>query len=277
MNTICLPKIFETLSLGTCLFLLVIASCGSNISTSLFSTNEMVMSEGMVIEAINNNGSIKVQADKGMKRVVYIDNHRVDLDMIPRSKRWNGSLGAYCPGGGDPIHTVIEEGQQHFCSINEAMEWLDWQGNRLNYVYTSDGLVVGCEIHSDSNESNKSLRMQIWQFYINGEKPEKMHGAKDEKMNVFFKNGLSQNLPPIGEITPSRPKMINRYLYSGKVVDLMKEKKLSHSDIEKVINYGEMIRESHYLTYYAKGEKFDSFKDLYWVRLDENKRVVIFD
>ena len=57
----------------------------------------------------------------------------------------------------------------------------------------------------------------------------------------------------------------------------MKEKKLSHSDIEKVINYGEMIRESHYLTYYAKGEKFDSFKDLYWVRLDENKRVVLFD
>ena len=138
-----------------CLFLLAIASCGSNISTSLFSTNEMVMSEGMVIEAINNNGSIKVQADKGMKRVVYIDNQRLNLDMIPRSKRWNGSLGAYCPGGGDPIHIVIEEGQQHFCSINEAMEWLDWQDNRMNYVYTSDGLVVGCEIHSNSDGSVK--------------------------------------------------------------------------------------------------------------------------
>jgi hypothetical protein len=114
-----------------CIFLLIVASCGSNISTSLFSTNEMVMSEGMVIEAINNNGRIKVQAGKGMKRVVYIDNQRVDLEMISRSKRWNGSLGAYSPGGGDPIHIVIEEGQQHFCSINEAMEWLDWQDNSI--------------------------------------------------------------------------------------------------------------------------------------------------
>jgi hypothetical protein len=157
------------------------------------------------------------------------------------------------------------------------MEWLDWQGNRLHYVYTSDGLVIGWEIHSTINESNKSLRMQIWQFYINGEKPGKMHGAADEKINVSFKNGLSKESPPVGKFNPSKPKMINNYLYSGKAVDIMKEKKRSHIDIEKVINSGKLIREGRYLTYYAKGEKFDSFKDLYWVRLDENKRVVIFD
>ena len=190
----------------------------------------------------------------------------------------------------------------------KRLEWLDWQDNRMNYVYTSDGLVVGCEIHSNSdgsvknpisalrfiprhcgvpisaphssgfssldlgpffetisnrtfyrfinsNESNKSLRMQIWQFYINGEKPEKIHGSADDKINVFFKNGLSQNFPHVGKFNPSRPKMINSYLYSGKAVDLMKEKKRSHVDIEKVIKFGKLIREGHYLTYYAKGEK----------------------
>ena len=259
------------------IFLLVIVSCGTNTSTSLFSSNEMVMSDGVIIEATNRNGRIKIQANKGMKRIVYIDNNTVDVDMIPRFKRWNGSLGAYSPGGGDPIHTVIEEGQQHFCSIQEGLEWLDWQDNRMNYVYTSDGLVIGWELHSNSSESNKSLRMQIWQFYINGEKPEKIHGAADDKINVFFKNGLSQNFPTIGKFSPSRPKMINSYLYSGKAVDLMKEKKRSHVDIEKVIKFGKLISEGHYLTYYAKGKKFDSFKDLDWVRLDKNKRVVLFD
>jgi uncharacterized protein YcfL len=82
------------------IFLLVIVSCGTNTSSFIFSSNEMVMSDGVIIEATNKNGRIKIQANKGMKRVVYIDNHTVDVDMIPRSKRWNGSLGAYSPGGG---------------------------------------------------------------------------------------------------------------------------------------------------------------------------------
>lgn len=105
--------------------------------------NELVMNQGMVIEATNDRGTIIIEAGKDLERIYAWDDRRTKVSMWARKKRWLGSLGIYNPQGGREVHTVVEEGQQHFCSEEEALEWLAWQDKRFHYVYTSDGLVVG--------------------------------------------------------------------------------------------------------------------------------------
>jgi hypothetical protein len=257
--------------------LLVIVGCGLSDHIGWSSKNEMVMSEGMIIVASFPSGSLKIEADKRMKRIFQWENEKVFVDLIARHKRWHGSLGAYSPGGSDSIHFVIDEGQQHFCSILEASEWLILQEDRMDYVYTSDGLVIRWEAQSQGSSPKKIFRAQIWQLYINGEKPSNLAGSTDEKIDVYFKNNYTKKYPGAGEFIPSKPKTINSYLYSGKVLDLMEEEKRTPDDIEKVIRYGDVERSGGYVTYYASGDKFDSFNDLFWVKTDNKKRIILFD
>jgi len=90
--------------------------------------------------------------------------------MLPRTSRWFGSLGLYYPGPGfhwqenNGIRRgVLEEGQQHFNSVAEAIAWL-----KLPYhsdcVYRDDGLVVCYSI----NRVLHDLYVDIWQILIGG-------------------------------------------------------------------------------------------------------------
>lgn len=235
------------------------------------------MVKGMTIEAMFPNGKLTITADTTMKRTFRWKNEKIAATLLPRMKRWNGSFGAYSPGGGDPIHIVIEEGQQHFCSTMEALEWVDLQNNRMNYIYTSDGLVIGWNVQSDNKDSKTIIQAQIWQLYVDGKKPNNMKNSNDKLINVYFSNGYKKSFAEIGTFKPSEPKTINGYLISGKSIDLMKEKKISFDDIEKVLKYGEIKKDGDYLTYYATGNKFDSFNDLFWVKIDKSKRIVLFN
>ena len=81
------------------------------------------------------------------------------------------------PGGGDQVpsitRAVLEEGQQHFSSADEAVAWL--AGRRSTCVWTGDGLVVGWS----KNTARKQLNVEVWQIYINGAKPNNLAGAQD--------------------------------------------------------------------------------------------------
>jgi len=259
-----------------CFFLFVF---GCELKNPLISEsqNEMVMIEGMTIEALFPKGKLTITTDAAMKRTFQWNNEKVTTTLLGRMKRWNGSFGAYFPGGGDPIHIVVEEGQQHFCSTMEALEWIDLQNSRISYIYTSDGLVVGWDVQSGNKVSKTIIQAQIWQLYVNGEKPNNIKNSNDKLINVYVNNNYKKSFPKIGTYKASVPKTINGYLVSGKAIDLMKEKKKSFDDIEKVLKYGELRRDGDYLTYYATGNKFDSFKDLFWVKIDKNKRIALFN
>ena len=150
--------------------------------------NETVMSRGMVINAANANGAITVTANHELVRTYKWDSQKVTVQLRKRDKRWNGSFGIYSPGGGGNIHTVVEEGQQHFTSEKEAIEWLYWQEKTMCYVYSSNGLVVGWHIAKNANPTLKALSVQVWQFYINGQKPSQMSGARDDLIAVNYNN-----------------------------------------------------------------------------------------
>src|ERR1041384_5238981 len=110
----------------------------------------------------------------------------LDAQLWPRWERWNGSLGAYYPGVGEHwrgnhgiTRGVLEEGQQHFHSIEDVLKWLHLQQMQYaNCVYSDDGLVVCWE----RVLVRKQLNVNVWQIYIEGNKPTKLEGSNNKML-----------------------------------------------------------------------------------------------
>jgi hypothetical protein len=113
--------------------------------------SEVVMTSGIVINARTPEGKISICADEEFERSYTWAGATRSLEMWPRRKRRYGSFGLYYPGPGrhwkmhDGItRAVVEEGQQHCSSVEEALSWLQSRNrNWTNYVHRDDGLVVG--------------------------------------------------------------------------------------------------------------------------------------
>jgi hypothetical protein len=244
--------------LSACIFLAI--GCSAN--------NEIVMSPGMVIKAVNDNGSITIEAGQGLDRTYKWDDRTIKVKMWERNQRWFGSLGLYNPGGGARVHTVVEEGQQHFYSEEDAIAWLAWQNDRFHYVYSSDGLVIGWYTTSMPDPSMVALCVEVWQFYISGKKPTKLPGARDDLLSVSYRAGASPRQMQPGKFDPSSPKFIGGRWYSGKAIDIMQERKISVDAVEECITQGKSFKEGEY-TLYARMSKE------VWAMLDKNGKVVL--
>jgi uncharacterized protein (TIGR03067 family) len=149
--------------------------------------NEIVMSSGMKITAKTPVGTISITAGKGLRRSYTWEGATRSVTMEPREQRWYGSLGIAYPGLGchwkphnGIARAVTEEGQQHFKTEAEALEWLRKQKKWLPLVYRNDGLVVGWTKYLP----RKQLNVDVWQIYIAGKKPTKLPGGQDDKIKV---------------------------------------------------------------------------------------------
>jgi hypothetical protein len=235
---------------------------------------ELVMTEGMVIEATNPNGTIAIDAGKGLSRTYKWKDNSTTVNLYPRCERWYGSMGAYTPGRGGKIFALTEEGQQHFCCSEEVYEYLKWQMEDYQYVYTSDGLVVGWYENLGPTGSEIALHAEVWQVYIDGRKPVNLEGASDAKIRVsYLKEG--SHLPPAGHFVPSEPRMIDGRWYSGKAIDLMQEAKLTPEDVESVIAGNDTTFRDGKGTYYGDRLGPGNPSKFFWVELDGTGRVVL--
>lgn len=148
---------------------------------------EVAMLDGMIIEASTPKGTIKIEAGPLRKRSYTWEGATRSVIMVPRTgERWYGSLGLYYPGPGNHweehngiSRCVVEEGQQHFKSVSEAMKWLkerEW----MPYVYNNSGLVVGW----DKVLERQQLDVEVWKIMINGKPPKSLPGAMDDKIKI---------------------------------------------------------------------------------------------
>jgi hypothetical protein len=162
---------------------------------------EPVMVEGMIISFTNSNGSMEVTAGKGFERLYTWAGDTRAVVMYPRKKRWLGSLGMYNPGNYMPgelepwaYHDgikrfVVEEGQRHFTNATEAVEWLRRTSKSLDYTYNDMGLIVGLMIDRQPQTPDGpvgTLSVDVWQIYINGEKPRNLEGSKNQAISVYY-------------------------------------------------------------------------------------------
>jgi uncharacterized protein len=149
---------------------------------------EVVMSPGMKITATTPLGSIAITAVDELTRSYTWDGATRTVQMTPRTERWHGSLGLFSPGAGEhwPDHhgitrCVTQEGQQHFKTAEEALQWIrnrDW----WPFVYQEDGLMIGW----NKNLSRHQLSVEVWQIFINGERPKHLPGSQTSKIAVEF-------------------------------------------------------------------------------------------
>ncbi len=82
------------------------------------------------------------------------------------------------------MHAVLEEGQQHFSSVNEAQRWLAKREKFMDYVSTRDGLVVGWKQQARPGDGYLALSVEVWQILIDGRKP-KWPDASPSKIRVI--------------------------------------------------------------------------------------------
>lgn len=147
------------------------------------SGTEVVMQPGDVIEATTKSGTIKIVALDEICREYTWEGASRWVEMMPRRKRWLGSLGLYFPGPGDHwaehngiTRGVVQEGQQHFETISEFEAWLkkrNWPG--FDNVWNDSGLIVGW----GKNLSRNQLNVEVWQVYIARAKPTRLAGSNN--------------------------------------------------------------------------------------------------
>jgi hypothetical protein len=148
--------------------------------------NEVVMTPGMLITATTTAGTITVTAVDELTRSYTWERATRSVEMVPRPQRWYGSLGLFYPGPGEHwaehhgiTRGVLEEGQQHFKSVEEAMKWVK-DRTWIPLVYRDDGLLVGF----GKTLPRKQLNVDVWQILINGKKPERLPGSQNDKITV---------------------------------------------------------------------------------------------
>ena len=232
--------------------------------------NEMVMSEGMSISIKNKTGVIRIEALGNLTRKFYWDGNVDQTKMTYREGRWFGNYGAYSPGGRSDVHIVIEEGQQHFCSQLEAEEWLMLQDPKKNFIFTKDGLTVGWykEYNKTRYGAPDALLVDIIQVYICGKKPVNLTNSQDSLFAVTFNKDYIDNVK-IGKFKSNIPKMIEQRMYSGKSIDIMKERGIKPDKVERCITKGTILKEGDYISYIGRAD------DFLWVTIDKDNRVVL--
>lgn len=179
--------------LSCLLALILIQSCLSPMLSSHDAIgNEIVMTEGMIISATNNLGTITIQAGPGLLRSYTWEGATRSVKMIPRKERWYGKFGIYFPGKG--LHWkkhnniqrgVLEESQLHFATIEDAMKFLKHSSRIESTVYTDNGLAITWfKSINPSGGSGGTLFVDVWQIYINGRRPDMLPGSQNDKIKV---------------------------------------------------------------------------------------------
>lgn len=142
--------------------------------------NVAVLSDGNQIVAETAAGGMKIEAGPGLRRVFDWDGLRRGVVTHPRTESFAGGETKGITFDGKPSvwadangidELKYEEGRRHFDKVDDAMIWM--QIRRLYFTYTNQGLVLGWR-----REGN-TLHVELWQFYIDGNKPISLPDAHD--------------------------------------------------------------------------------------------------
>ena len=199
------------------------------------------MVPGMEIEATNKYGRIRITAGEGTERTYTWKDGRETVRLWKRRQRWYGALGIYSPGGGSRVHLVVEEGQQHFCSEDEAREWLLCHNDNVHpWAFASNGVVVAWyRSPGELAPGYRAVCVDVWQIVVNGQKAAVAGAPGAWSAWELFPGWKPESRLPGPGFSPSSPRRINGRLYSGKALDQMAEHDITPAAVEKAIATGE--------------------------------------
>jgi hypothetical protein len=251
-----------------------------HIDKSSMQEHEMAMSKGMTISIISKIGNLRIDALDDLTRKLYWDGKTRQAIMRYRDERWFGNFGAYSPGGRNDVHIVITDGQQHFCSQQEALEWLMFPDYTKTSIYTSDGLSIMWHKENNAHKGGRDLlSVDITQIYILGKKAANLPNAQDSLFAITYSKDYA-DIIQIGKFQPSMPEVIGQRLYSGKAIDIMKEQGISAEQVEHCIAKGISSDKYKHDDLYERSEhcanmKKGSYISYTYTIIDKDGRVVL--
>jgi hypothetical protein len=173
----------KTLALPLIAALSVSCSRGANED----SPRETVLSQGQTIEATNKNGKIKITYVSPLRRKYQWNGQERVVTLIPRQEPFDGRLGLYQPAdswilGLRKTRLVLDEAIRNFDSNEKAIDALVESRGYMDWVYTSDGLVVGF----GQTPSRKQVNINVFQFLVRGRKPANLLGSRPQQIEIRF-------------------------------------------------------------------------------------------
>jgi hypothetical protein len=148
------------------------------------------MQPGMMIEAKNKNGEFSIEWLGPLKREYGWNGKKTTRTLIPREERFRGRLGAYDPASASFItvlfrtRIVADDSILNFSTMEEIEARL-YEGSAVfDWVYTDDGLVLGFSKSPDRHQ----VSIDVYQFLLNGKKPNGIKGSRPELIKISFKN-----------------------------------------------------------------------------------------
>ena len=164
-----------------------LSACSSAGPVKPYAFTELVLQPGMSISAGTPAGTITVAADDALKRTYTWEGASRTAELWPRHERWYGNLGAYYPGPGNHwrehhgiTRGVLQEGQQHFDSVTEALAWIQRPWHKERSVYRDDGLFV----LFDKVPERRQINVDVIQVMIRGRKPTSLQGSQNDRIKV---------------------------------------------------------------------------------------------
>jgi len=154
---------------------------------------ETILNPGESLTATNKNGTVTVSYVSPIKRRYVWNDGAKTVTMQPRPERFRGMLGIYDPAevwfGINPsgVRLLVEEAERNFESYDAIYAQLHEGSADMDWVYTSDGLVLG--FRRDPGRGNQ-ITVDLLQFYLNGEKPAGLRGARDGQIRLISKGSL---------------------------------------------------------------------------------------
>jgi len=162
---------------------------------------ESVLKTGMKLCATCDNETICIYAEDDFKRIISWDGASRQMNMVARSERWHGAMGLVSPESPDDhieIHKGItrilyEEAQINmqdlkpfYKSIHNPYNYPPYNLNHVYEVYRDDGLWISwtksIKPKNYSGTHDGVLDITISQILINGKKPTRLEGSRNDQI-----------------------------------------------------------------------------------------------
>lgn len=240
-------SILRSVRLATVVLTTVIVGCGRGAQV-----NEVVLCPGASIAVTVGDAPFSIASTGQLDRQVTTGGVERKIRLIPRTERWFGSLGLYNPGAGAAgIHVIMEEGVQHFSALEDLQYWLQSEQRRLPIEFTADGLVVAASFQARppgvSVGPESAMIVEVWQLLVNGKPPSNLVGAHRERFNNIRLPSQTCSSPK--PFVASSSSMIDGRRYSGRSLDIMKERGFTADAVERLIKTGERTEVNGRITY----------------------------
>jgi hypothetical protein len=177
-------------AIGVCVVAGALAGCDAGPALPV---KEVVLHPGESIQAVNKFGSVRIAYVSPLKREFVWDGQSRTVKLMSRPERWLGELGLYDPADCVVIllplcrtpRLAVEEAFHDFDDYQQLYAFIRQGSAIMDWVYTSDGLLVGF----GRFPKRQQINIEVRQLTIHGQKPANLRGARNKNIRLTSTHG----------------------------------------------------------------------------------------